>query len=422
MELTVGNSRIKKENITFVALAIIFVCSLLTGLLPQKLLSTVILLMCVVLFSQDALFLAFPFTIFYNDMYGIVLGMSVDRLISLLLLLKFVLTIARKKELHIKYFIPLFVYLFYSLLVIANYDIRRSAVSFLDVICCVLIVSRYLRDDSNNLRNFFKVYFFVAVSAFITGMLSANVYMHGEMSRFLATFEDPNYMGYFYTTGIFAIISLKLFKPWFRYVAVVFMYVAILASLSLSAIVTNVFLWLIYLVVTKSINVKTFVICVLAIIFVFSVYNYGLLNPETEYIGNFSSRVENAINKFTSGDLSGATTGRFGLTIDHIEYFNELPLLKKLFGGVPVNAHHIESVFSGSAHNEYVDMLLNIGIVGTIIMLSYTFSNLIKSLKQYYNTENRDYLGICMIKFTWCVYCLSLTVFMDNRFMISFLL
>ena len=77
-----------------------------------------------------------------------------------------------------------------------------------------------------------------------------------EYTRFNATFEDPNYMGFFFTIAIFALVTLRLFDKKVRYVLIVVLYAMLITSLSVTAIVVNIAVWLFYLVIMKKLKIK----------------------------------------------------------------------------------------------------------------------------------------------------------------------
>jgi O-antigen ligase len=78
--------------------------------------------------------------------------------------------------------------------------------------------------------------------------------------------------------------------------------------------------------------------------------------------------------------------------------------------------------FTYAAHNEYIDLLLNIGVLGAIIYLG---AILLRSYNMFIGVR-RDgdaYCGcIFMMKVIWLCYAFTLTMFGDFRFMLLFLI
>ena len=407
-------------TIAIIALA---VCSLLAGFLPHNaVLALAVAAISFLLVWKDELHLVFPFIIFYNDWYGMVFGMSVQRLFSLLLIFLFFVRRSRSRSVALKYLAPLAVYFLYCLFVMSRYDTQSAIFSFVDVLCCVILVSVFLLKDPFNLKRFFTAYAVAALCALVTGVMHKNLMIYGILSRFLATFEDPNYIGFFYTVAIFAMVSLELFKPWIRAVLTVVFYVAVFASASLSAVIVNVVLWLIYITLTQRMRPSTLILCLGGLALCLGLYSYGIAHPEDNIIGQISGRIHETLTDLKSGDLSGASTKRTEFAAEHLAYFMNLPFLQKLFGGTAVNTSVIDPVFEAAAHNEYVDMLLNVGVVGTVVLLWF----FLKSLRSYFvsliRTKNEHCLCLVMLKCIWLLYGLTLTVFMDDRFMLLFFL
>ena len=76
-----------------------------------------------------------------------------------------------------------------------------------------------------------------------------------------------------------------------------------------------------------------------------------------------------------------------------------------------------------AAHNEYVDWLLNVGVIGTLIMLGYLFSTTYQPMKKFWrNKDDRGSLTVTMLKLVFACYALTLTVYGDYRFMLFLLI
>ena len=415
-----SKAELKKLNISDIVIALMLLCSLLTGVLPQQILSICIIILCVILCFRDELFLVYPFVIFYNELYGIIFGMSVSRIVTLMLLAILCVKSIKKITLNNTYIAPILVYVLYSLFVITEYSVQRAIFSIVDIFCCVFIIVQYL-NESSKLKRFFTVYILVSLVACVSGMVLENVYIQaGTMSRFMSTFEDPNYMGYFYTIAAFSLMSLKLFRPWVRYILLVVIYCIILSALSMSSLLVNVILWLVFLVITHKIKINTFIIGLLSVIVLVSLYQYGLDHPNAEILGQLALRIRGTISKVLIGDINNATTGRFEYAEAHLEWFLNQSFWKIVFGGTASSTQYISYPFKEVAHNEYVDMLLNVGLVGTSTLLGFTTVRLIQDFREYTKNLNENNLCKIMIKCAWMLYCFTLTVFMDYRFAFAF--
>ena len=412
----------KKTEMPAFVIVVMMGLTALTGLFNQSILSFGIVICCVLLLCFDKLQLAFPFMLFYNSFYGLVFGISVFRIYTLLIVLSAVLTASNKAKLKIKYLLPILVYAIYIAIVMLPQGVSSALFLFIDVINCVIIISKLLSTETI-LKSFFKIYVIVAIISFISGTLAENS-IGGEYdySRFMATFEDPNYMGFFFTVAVFAVVTLKLFDKRIRVLIIVSLYVMMLTSLSITGILVNIALWSFYLVVMKKIRWWSVFVIALVVVVSINLYNYGISNPETPVLGDFSARIEEKLDSLESGDMGDVTTNRSDLAAEHFEIYTNLPFLNMLFGGIAVNTRYIDPAVGVAGHNEYIDMLLNIGVVGTIVLLGYFVYNIVFYSKKYLANREDKYLLFIMAKVSWMLYAMTLTVFLDFRFMFLFLI
>ena len=418
-----------KMNITLTGtcITIMLMCGLAVAILPQALLAVAVLACAVLLVATREIWLAFPILIFYYESFGLLFGMSVYRYFTLLFFV-FALMNCRKIPVRFFHIVPLFIFALYSILVIAPYDIRRAIFVLLDVVCIVLLVSCFLNNEKN-LKKFFNIYVFTALCAFITGVVTnstrvAEQVIGGELvevARNYATFEDPNYMGLFYSVAIFAMMALSLFRPVVRAVIAITLTVMILTSLSVTALITNVIFWLVYLFAYRKINMVTFCCFLLALVALVGLYSYGLENPDAPVIGTFSLRIHDKLDSLAAGDINNVTTNRTALSQRHWEYFKQQPVLRMFFGMNAASTIKTDlDGHNGVGHQEYIDLLLNIGLLGTIIYLGVIIT---RTLKMFSRARcNADAYSGCvfMLKVIWLAYGFALTMFGDYRFMMLF--
>ena len=411
-------------NVPFILIVVMMLLTALTELVSQTVLSLGILICCCLLLFYNKLHLAFPFMIFYNSFYGLVFGVSVFRLYTILVLISALIHMTKKTTFKIKYLSPILVYTLYLIFVmIPAIEFNGSLSVFIEILCVVGTVSVLVNHSKSELEKFFRVYAIVCLISFFTGTLAGNS-IGGEYnySRFMATFEDPNYMGFFFTVAIFALVTLKLFDKRIRLVMVVVLYAMIITTLSITAIVVNIALWLFYLVVMKKLKLRSIFVIILVVIILVSLFNYGIENPNTPVLGDFSARIQEKLGDLESGNMGDFTTNRTDHAKEHFDYYIELPFFNLLFGGIPANTRYFDPHFSGVAHNEYIDMLLNVGFIGTMIMLGYFTFNIVSYFKKYKESRENKYLFLVMAKTAWAFYAASLTMFLDFRFMLLFLI
>lgn len=410
-------------------LLIILLCALATGILPQKILSCIILGACFLLFGTKQIYLAFPVMLFYYAPLGQLAGMSVYRYFTIIFLL---IALAEAKNLKIRksHILPFFIFVVYCIVVISPDGMRRALFAVVDVLCGLILISHYL-NKQENLRRFFAIYAITAIFSFITGLATGG-YQDGyaildgqlvELIRYIATFEDPNYMGFFFTIAVFALVTLKIFPPKLRVAFVIVLYGMMLSTLSITMIVVNALLWPIYLLVAKKLNLKTFTIILIVLSILVGLYFIGLKFPDLPVLGTLSLRISDKLISLFGNDLNDATTGRTDLTLQHWEYFKNQSVFKMLVG---MNAASTIKTSLGeiklAAHNEYIDLLLNIGILGTILYFAFCFHRMHQCLRDYRQQKSASSLCIFMTKCVWLIYGLALTMFGDYRFMFFFFL
>ena len=406
--------------ITRLALAVMFVLSAASGFMPKMLISFGVAAGCGVLWLCGKLYLGFPFVLFYNSVYGLVAGVSVWRIYTLLLLLQIMLRLFSGVTARLKYLPPLLIYVLFLILVMMPNNPREAIFLILDVVGC-LGIALELYADADALKQFFRVYAFVCLISFLTGAVIGNkIGNEYTYFRFMATFEDPNYMGFFFTLAIFGIVSLKLFKPLWRALIVIALYAMMLASLSITAIVVNVLLWIFYLAFTRRLRFSTAVVAALGVVAFALLYSYGLENPETPIVGDLASRIEEKLQSLSSGDLDDVTTGRTNLSGYNLDYFAHSPIWKMLIGGTSVNCRYLHPDLHGVSHNEYVDLLLNVGVVGALMMIAFFVGAYLGHVREYRRTKQNSDLCLVMVKTAWLVYAFTLTMFLDFRFMVMF--
>ena len=424
----VHHDRDKGLHLKTICLWVCYACCALSGLVPQMILALIVVACIIVICCHDDTVAVWPILIFYYSAFGTLFGISVYRIFTILFLITHFYRIQRP-TIQYRVLPPITVYIFYLIFVVSGHSMKTMLFSFVDVICAVFLVCDYLNKESK-LRKFFNSYVIVAFLAFLTGLISSNemtvMQDYGgkllTISRFTATFEDPDYMGFFYTIAIFAIVSLKMYRPVVRTVLIIALYGIILTSMSMTAIIGNILLWTLFLLIRGKINVRTVVTVFFVLITVVSIYNYGLKHPNLELIGDMSLRVQDKLKSLFLMDFDSFSTGRTALSDVHLTIFKESSIIRQLLGGRAVNSYYID-VGQGanfSAHNEYIDMLLNVGIIGWIIMYGYIIISAVKKIFVYRSSHNELSLCGTMMNLTWLYYVATLTVFLDFRYMFAF--
>lgn len=321
------------------------------------------------------------------------------------------------------------VYFLYIICVVSSLNIKSMIYMGISVIT-ILYAKKKLLSNEELLRLFFVIFGLTAVVSYFNGLFSQNIYdtvliLAGHASnvaRTMGTFNDPNYMGLFYSVAVFSIISLELFDKRVRVILVCALYVMIATTLSMTAIIGNVLFWAIYLLVTKKINIKTFVTVLIVAAVCVGVYSYGLEHTNIPYLSDLSARISDKLQN--AENMDSLTTGRSGHAEDHWNYYCKQNLWRMLIGGNCVNSLAIDpAIDTIAAHNEYVDLLLNVGFIGTFVLVLYLGKRLVQTYLDYrYNNNDKNALCVFMIKVVYVFYAATLTMFMENRFLLFYFL
>lgn len=423
------DSKRGKFNLGIFLTGIMLVLMGLTGIMPSSLQGIAILGVSALMLFTGEIYLVYPPMLFYGNRLGLFAGISVYRWFTLLFL---AITLIKYRGIRTtaKQALVFLLFIIYCLVVIGPLNVRRGIFAVLDMGAILMLINCYLRQE-DKLKKFFTVYVICAFVAYFSGTqmegLQYNSMVSGqyvEMVRNMATFEDPNYMGYFYTGAIFATVGFKLFTPKLRVVIVIALYAILLTSLSVTAIVVNGVLWIFYLGITNNLSIKAILAIVLVAVLGLGLYQYGLDHPDDPVVGALALRIEEKLHEAESGDIGSATSNRSDLAIWHLQYFWEQPVHKMLVGMNAASVLHIDlNGYKMAAHNEYVDWLLNVGIIGAVIMLYYLISTLWNPLRSY-RRDNLDQssLGVVMVKLVFVLYACTLTLYGDYRFMLFMLI
>lgn len=390
----------------------------------------IVVCMLLLVFEQKY-YLMYPIVLFFYTQYGLFLGLSVLRLFSAFLILNFIVQYKTAKRLKVSLndLLLFSVYFIYIILVLSTESLSLGVSTLLNTLTMGILAFFYLTDEAK-LGSFFRVYNIVALLSILAGMKQSNNMINHqiiggeeiEISRFMGTFDDPNYLTFFCYIAIISLLTLKLFDKRVRIALIIIFQVCIFSTLSITGIVCGAIIWFTYIMMTKKkINIRTLVIMLCVALGLYMGYNYGIQHPETPVLGDLAVRVYEKLSFLDTGDITGVTTGRSSFSQMHFEYFMNQSFWKILFGGNLANTKIMQvGNMRFAAHNEYVDLLLNIGVVGATIFFSCIFG---KSAKLYrlkrYNETKANYCNcVILVKIVWFLYAATLTMFLEERFML----
>lgn len=419
----------EKNRFVHIVLVLFLACAGLSVFIPANWLPVMVFVLSAILILQKNGHLAFPVMIFYYNYFGEIAGIRTFYIYAVLLIGFCLITGVRYQPKKLWSIWVGAVYTLYLLLVLFPLQ-PKSAILYFISLATVITLKRGYLEDPEKLKAFFRVYVITAVIAYFTGMVSDNVYesslllneVSTDVARMMSTFDDPNYMGLFYTVAIFALATLELFSAKIRWVLVAVLYIMVASSLSLTAVVGNVVFWFIYLGISRKMNVRTVIIILAVALVMILAYQYGLTHPDVGFIGNLSARISDKLASLSTGNIAATTTGRTRHLSEHLAYFASQTPMKMLFGGNAMNNIVMDSsIDTYLAHSEYADLLLNVGIIGAAILLGYILRDTLTALKRCRRNPS-DHISVCIftIKVIYLFYAATLTMFLESRFLLFY--
>lgn len=432
-QLNLKKLSLLKINYKRILLSMIYFISAFTGLISMNIVAGIIFVIMIILFFSEEFYLIFPIVLFYHSIFVIpIMNLSLFSTYLVLCLLK-IMTSSKisssKKNITILIIIMLYITLAYS-----SYDLKNAIILIINFIAVFCYVSKFL-NNKNNIVIFFNYYVFACIASFITGIFTGNVMRYNELidaseqfltlTRWMGTFNDPNYMGFFFSIGFFAVVTLEIFTKRNKIILAITLLIMIVSTMSTTAILGIILIFFVYILLRYKISLKTIVLFLTSISLAVFIFNYGLNNPNATILNTFSQRINQKFIALETNDIKTATTNRTDLARNHLEYFFSQNMSKQLFGGNVINAVAIEKnnqLNENLAHNEYVDLLLNIGIVGTVIVVGIWLSKLKRDLSIYFKYNDSLSLSMFIIRMVFLYYCFGLTIFMDIRFFLFYLI
>jgi O-antigen ligase len=142
------------------------------------------------------------------------------------------------------------------------------------------------------------------------------------------------------------------------------------------------------------------------------------LNINIPIITPLSQRLSAKWSEFVSEDYSSLTSWRTDIWKEHFEYFLNQNIFNILFGGnVVTNIQRVwlgNIVHKGVSHQEYLDLLLNVGILGFLIIL-FTILYLLKKDFNMLKTVPRQATFKIFLKLIWLFYAFAFTMFPSSN-------
>lgn len=411
------------------------------------------------LFFYDDFYLLAAIFLFFGEQLVVVIGVPIARVYTVMIIVKAILFDKSKRKLNAFLIPAILVLAMYAMFALPNADNSITVREYIakgveppsnfvlnakwilkyivDFTYLIFLASKFQVDK----KLFQKFCFYIVICAIASGIYgfrADNIYNYvlgytnsGEIfgvERYMGSFNDPNYTGFFMNLAIFFTIKVPEFRNRIiRTIVLTVLYYFLVASGSISGILFNICGMIAYIILRyrmKSVKVL-FISGLAAAIVVFLALNI----PQLRSIGIVQSMITRVESQFSSSDSASVdtiTSGRETHWVQYMEYYKEQDTVKKLFGG---NIHMTAAVdpyftenFGNVAHQAYIGFLLCFGAVGTFLFL---FSFAVKTginLVSYFKYKEDYYLLLFICSFIWIFYGFGFDYFADWRFMLFYFL
>ena len=281
--------------------------------------------------------------------------------------------------------------------------------------------------DTEKFRGFTVSFVFAAIASCVVGVFLKTADADG--GRYLATLNDPNYLGFYINIAILTVFLHPAFRRiWIKLPLLAVLYATLIASESITGVICNAFLLMFCMIATAMMGrfklkylviLLVFAVVAMQIVFISQVNDWGI-------VSSASARVHEKVEALLGGNLSGFTTARSSLWRINLEKAICGDFGSILFGGELVSAVSRNSVlFSQTSHEEFIDVFISSGIIGLTAYLVCVVAVICSDVKMI-KSADRDSRGLaCLrlgIKLVWIFYALGLTMFLNSRFFIPFLI
>lgn len=401
-----------------------YVSLFFVGIVKSTVIAPLLFFLIVISFFNRRIYLLLPAVIIYYDYFLVPFtSLSVYRVFSILLLMRLIYDYRYVKyDIKLWNLIPV---LIYSVFAIGTNDIRIGLFSAIDVTVFFFYSITFLKDQ-NNLRQVMKYFAIACIASIVTGCFVGSgevlaYQLNGSwryMNRFSGTFPDPNYCGFIYIFAILACISLKPFKKIINIGAIAALGVGILMTISFTGFIGLSIVLVFYLWITRKLVGKPLFVVISIMIMLYVLYLYGNTHPEIPVIGDVSYRIKAYIMNYNINRSGGSMAmNRVTIYQNILNNYKDQNLLKQLFG------FNIATPFYNPsntvvAHNDYVDMLYNMGLILTIVFYGTIVIRLIKNVKAYRLSGNIIEAFSASALFLWIYYGFVLSMLTEKLFYI----
>lgn len=430
----------------------VFVCTALLSLIPSMYIPITWLLipfMCI-LFFYDGFYALWGMFLFFEDNMVVIPGLSLFAVYSMLVLLKFFVLDKCEKKIPVFIIPAVIVMLLYALFAMPSADTAAARLGYIesgrtppaDSIINMRLIIGYILDSAviivlalrfsgneNICRTVCRTIVCTAVFSGIYGYTAKNVFLYGgdtsDIVRYMASFNDPNYAGFFFNMAIFIVLCLEEFKkPIMKIPLLVVFYYFLVATGSMSGLIFNV-VGLVLFTMFKYKYKALIGLTVLAVIV--AAAGFAVMKiPKIRNLPAVANMEERIVRQFVNTEENEAdmTSGRAKQWKNYWGYFKNQELERKLFGGNMIMSYSVDQSlkdkFGNVPHQAYISFLLDFGVIGAVIVILFYLGKMAYAFFVICQTNSDTTLVLFIIACMWLFYGFGFDYFGDWRFMIYY--
>lgn len=387
------------------------------------------------LITKDEFYLIFVVTLFFYSQLVLPGGLALYRFFNYLLLIKIFFDY---KKLSLNYFMlaPFFGIVIYCAVILIPALGKLGISTLADIILVLLLTGRVLK-DKELFRKFCIVFVASALVSGFYGILGRHTFQYAAdyregvwtvyITRYLGSFVDPNYAGFFFNLALFMLFALNTVNWKVKLPVIALLAYFLIATVSMSSVICFFTTFIIFAFIKWP---RKAVPVVLALFLAAGGF-YGAAKTipflsNIQIVSDLITRVDSQLGFIEEGDTARVTTKRSETWNSYWEYFKTQSLIRKLFGGNIVMASYLEYKFQkemvGFPHQAYIGLLLNIGIIGTVILLLGLLLKVLFYLLEYFKKREDVYLVLITTTYIWAFFGMGIDFFVDWKFFFFYFL
>lgn len=266
---------------------------------------------------------------------------------------------------------------------------NNSAIAFsrlksvIQVLVFANLILPYVRESVKAYHNFMVIFLVACVPLLLRLLLSTSFKILFSARLGYTIGVNPNTVGYIFS--IASLIAIYLFinqkKPIFLLYLIISLIFAIFSGSRKIFLLLGVGMIILALLHQKTLRRGIFasIICLLIIgVGVFSTIHIDILRMA------IGEKFLIMIASLRGSTIDGSTTERIGMIISGLSMFRQKPIF-----GWGLGAFTDLGGFETYSHNNYVELLVAVGLVGTLVYYSLCFSIVVQGLKRFFRFEKK---------------------------------